>query len=111
MSNTEPHEFYRRLEAVYMRVEDPDYVEPETVTTITASCIFCGETGISSSHSCQGFVSQGFTRERAPNRFDPYEALELIDRANLSPLNLQDSLTLIHEQVGLLRAYITGIER
>ena len=64
--------------------EDPDYVEPDTTTMSTLL-----ET----------------------NRFDPYEALELIDRANLSPLNLQDSLTLIHEQVGLLRSYITGMER
>lgn len=41
-----------------------------------------------------------------PNRFDPYEALDLIDRANGSGYS-----TLIQQQVHALRAYITGMER
>ena len=58
------------------------------------------------------FVPAGsMSRMDLTNRFDPYEALELMDRANFSALNLQESLPLIHEQVGLLRAYITGMER
>ncbi len=48
---------------------------------------------------------------KALNRFGPYEALDLIDRANFSPRHLPDSLKLVHQQVDLLRAYFTGMEK
>ena len=77
-------------------------------------CSFCGETEITFPHTCMSAPK--------PKRFDPYEALDLIDqvvvngKARLSHSDRErlvtlDELSTIHAQVNLLRAYITGMER
>lgn len=75
----------------------------------TASCTFCGGPITDQPHSCRGW--EPYEASGTPsNRFDPYEALEVIDKMNLVA-NVQNACIVIHEQVGLLRAYITGMER
>ena len=74
---------------------------------ITASCTFCGETGIRFPHTCKTAVR--------PNRFDPYEALDdILQRlgeviAQHISGGCQDTDE-IGNQVNALRAYITGME-
>ena len=57
-----------------------------------------------------------------PNRFDPYEALDIINQMGTNGgkrlthsggerLITLDELNTIHVQVNLLRAYITGMEK
>ncbi len=120
----------------YVHVVDPDYVEPETVTTTTDEsvdgkitpngtstpwCSICGKTGITFPHSCYPDIN------KVPDlttRFDPYEALDLIydvlsccgekevNEPRDGSVNLPwgDAET-IRNQLHALRAYITGMER
>ncbi len=100
--------------AEYVHVVDPDHVEPETVTTTASTTLPCG---------CR--LSEGLVRPcekhspTAPNRFDPYEALDTIFSVLTGPgvsttsgctLSLGDYDTILN-QVRSLRAYITGMER
>ena len=64
------------------------------------SCHSCGQLNITFPHSC--YPVSDITKIE-PNRFDPYEALD--ELLELSPL------AGTRRNVGLLRAYITGMEK
>lgn len=73
----------------YVHVVDPDYVEPETVTTTASTFI-------------------------EPNRFDPFEALDEISvevNGMCDDHAFPESCDAIWKQVNALRAYITGMKR
>ncbi len=103
---------FRAFAAEYLRVVDPDYVEPETTLT-TGSC-----------PRTPDFHPDDRAGDGEPNRFCPFEALDEIDAILDSSSNLPthtargdgylvldlDRETLCRE-VKALRAYITGMER
>ncbi len=92
--------------------------------TSTASCTLCGETGITFPHTCPGSSGgQDHLTPVQPNRFDPYEALDImeamLDSSECLPTHTSrgdgylivdaDFHTAKH-QLHALRAYITGME-
>ena len=110
--------------AKYSHVEDPNYVEPRTVTTTTStfhrstSCTLCGFTGSPkefADHNC--FANPD---DPEPNRFDPFEALDtILERAgDIEEQNHETPdamacigrLADIRGEVHALRAYITGMD-
>lgn len=100
--------------AKFLHVEDPNYVEPETVTTtastfpLSSSCTLCGFTGSPKEfedHNC--FVNPNDPPE--PNRFDPFEALDGILRAITEYGANSKAQERAEDHLYALRAYITGI--
>lgn len=92
---------------------------------LTGSCTFCGETGITFPHTCKvDDINKGSEEEmdksvdqctapsrcviHSPNRFDPYEALDAVEKrlGRISTIHIGELLGHLHA----LRAYITGME-
>ncbi len=97
--------------AEYVHVVDPDYVEPETVTTTASTLNRFARGNPSSVTDGEGLMDLDLGPEPVlrRTRFDPYEALD----------NIQyrlDRITTVHidelkHNMAALRAYITGMER
>ena len=92
----------------------------EKASASTASCTFCGESGITYPHTCYP-VSDINKIPDMTNRFDPFEALDtILERAeDIEEQNHETPdvmacigrLADIRGEVNALRAYITGMER
>ena len=89
-------------------------VNPGGASTITTAsptaqyCTLCGFTGhpsVFADHSCLAYRAAEILDE--PNRFDPFEALDTINRA-IPGTRCGDE---VRSTVHALRAYITGMER
>ena len=77
------------------------------VGTTTAWCSLCGKTGITFPHSC--YPVSDITKIE-PNRFDPFEALDLLHDLVDGEVPGKAGSEPIHAAIIALRAYITGME-
>ena len=86
-----------------------------TITTAAptaSSCTLCGFTGSPkeyADHSCLAYRAAEILDE--PNRFDPFEALDLIEKIAGDEQTREEGVGTLLTQVHALRAYITGMER
>ena len=78
--------------------------DPTTGRAMTAEDGYAGRLVV----DLRNLVSE-LRKEPPPNRFDPYEALDRIDELRHRVQVAAQGV--IDVQVGLLRAYITGMER
>ena len=82
----------------------------------TASCTFCGKTGITFPHYCDNvdapidapYCPAHLDGCPEPNRFDPFEALDTLDAI---ARDYEEDSPQAKSLLNALRAYITGMER
>ena len=78
---------------------------PYSTATTTSSCTFCGETGITFPHTCK--VSDINKIPDLTNRFDPFEALDIIMSFVQTDTQLDKVFAdTVRNLVHALRAYI-----